>query len=234
MASPIKMAAHNKTNDMPDQNRVSETGEDTLETDIAILESSYSWLTNINLGLLILAGVIALAIGIVSVLATRKGEELIRAKDEQLSRETVQAKANIATAQAEAAKANLKTAELERQNLELREKVASRRITEAQHRILIDELSKHRTTFNMEMMGDPESGIFAADILKTFADAGWTVDKKEFPLGIIWIGLVLFQTKDPAFQVVSNALKRASIPFTIGDQSRDKITIMIGGKPPIF
>ena len=31
-------------------------------------------------------------------------------------------------------------------------------------------------------MGDPYSGMYAADILKTFLDSGWTVDKKEFSL----------------------------------------------------
>jgi len=86
----------------------------------------------------------------------------------------------------------------------------------------------------METMGDPESSLYAADILKTFTDAGWKVGTKEFPLGIVWTGLILFQTNDPAIQNIKNALTSAHIPFSFGDQTRDKATIMVGGKPPVF
>jgi hypothetical protein len=123
---------------------------------------------------------------------------------------------------------------VERQNIELRQKLSSRRSDAAQHSVLIAELSKHPGVFDIESMGDPESGMYAADILATFTASGWTVDKKEFPLGMIWKGLILSQTNDPAFNVIAAALTKAEVPFSIGDQHRDKATIMVGGKPPEF
>jgi hypothetical protein len=141
---------------------------------------------------------------------------------------------NAAKANESAANSNLRAAEVERQNTELRIKFANRRITETQYKILTQELSKIPASFNMETMGDPESGIYAADILKTFMDSKWKIDKKEFPIGIIWTGIILFQTNDPAALRVADALKKAGIDFKIGDQHRDKVTLMVGGKPPIF
>lgn len=139
-----------------------------------------------------------------------------------------------AVANKAAAEASLHAAQVEKQNIELREKFANRRITAKQHAGLVAILSKHPNSFNMEAMGDPESGMYAADILKTFTDAGWVVDKKEFPLGVIWTGLIVYQTDDPAAIEIAKALHDAGIPFSIGDQRRDKATIMVGGKPPVF
>ncbi|MFL9863206.1 hypothetical protein PQR67_03350 [Paraburkholderia fungorum] len=146
------------------------------------------------------------------------------------------ARANEGAARANeaAAAANLHAAEVEQQNIELRRKFASRRIDADQHKVLVAELSKQPGVFNIEVMGDPDSGMYAADILKTFTDAGWTVDKKEFPLGVIWTGIILFQTDDPAAAVIAHALKEAKIPFSIGNEYHEKATIMIGGKPPVF
>jgi hypothetical protein len=93
--------------------------------------------------------------------------------------------ANERTAEARrgAAEAQRRAAESEKQTAELREKVASRRITQNQHKILVEELSKFPAPFDMALMGDPESALYANDILKTFADARWVVGQKEMPLG---------------------------------------------------
>jgi soluble cytochrome b562 len=56
-----------------------------IAPNIPDLESTYRLLTNVHLMLLVLAGVIALAIGVLSVVSTRKANELIRAKDAQLA-----------------------------------------------------------------------------------------------------------------------------------------------------
>jgi len=141
---------------------------------------------------------------------------------------------NAAKANESAANSNLRAAEVERQNTELRIKFSNRRISEKQYKILIQELSKTPSSFNMETMGDPESGIYAADILKTFLDSSWKIDKKEFPLGVIWTGIILYQTNDPAALIIADALKKAGIDFKIGNEFRDKVTIMVGGKPPVF
>lgn len=133
-----------------------------------------------------------------------------------------------------AGKLEERAANLERQNIDLRQKFANRRITNEQHKTLVKLLSQNPATFDIETMGDSESGLYAADILKTLTDAGWNVDKKTFPLGVIWTGLIVFQTSDPAAVNLAEALKATGIPFAIGDQHRDKVTIMVGGKPPVF
>lgn len=88
-----------------------------------------------------------------------------------------------AQANAEAANANLRAAEVEKQNSELRQKFANRRVDAHQHQILVAALSRYPGVFDMQIMRDPESGMYAADILKTLADSGWTVESKSFPLG---------------------------------------------------
>jgi hypothetical protein len=158
----------------------------------------------------------------------------IRDKDFELS--IARANTDASSAISEAAKLSLRAAELEKGNIELRTKMASRRISEEQHKILVDELSKIPAPFDIALMSDPESVLYANDILKTFADAHWTVGQKEFPISEIWTGLVLFQTDDPAGGRILQALKKAGVTFTIGDDAhrRPKATIMVGNKPPQF
>lgn len=145
-----------------------------------------------------------------------------------------QMKVEISIANDSAAKANLRAVEIEKQNIELRLKFANRRLTEEQHRILVEELSKNPGSFNMEVMPDPESGLFAADILKTFEDAGWKVEGKVFQLGETWIGINVFLTDDPVASIIEKAFEKANIPYGIGNSRRKKATIMVGGKPPVF
>ena len=83
-------------------------------------------------------------------------------------------------------------------------------------------------------MGDTESGLYAADFFKMFMNAGWTVGNKTFPMGVIWTGIILFETEDPAIFKVAEALRAAGIPFSIGNERRTRVTILIGGKPPVF
>ena len=141
---------------------------------------------------------------------------------------------NSANANEMAAKSNLRAAEVEKQNTDLRIKFANRRINETQHKILLEVLSKSPSSFNIETMGDSESGLYAADMGKTVTYAHWTVDKKEFPLGVIWIGLILFKTEDPANLVIEDAFRKAHIQYKIGNENRKKATIMVGGRPPVF
>ena len=141
-----------------------------------------------------------------------------------------------AKASAKIADANARAAEAERQNLDLRAKIASRRITGEQHELLVREISKLPGLFDIAVMGDPESALFASDILKTLGDAGWTVGARELPLGEIWTGLVLLQTDDPAARRILDALLKAKIPVSIGDDAhkRPMATIMVGNKPSLF
>jgi hypothetical protein len=140
------------------------------------------------------------------------------------------------------ANAALKAAEAERQNIELRRKFSSRRLSPEQHRILLEELSKHPATFHFGTMSDPESQLFAADILKTFKEAGWVLDSPpELPLGVLWTNLVLFNPQDPSAIVIANTLRAARIPFGYspippewGTKWKERTTLMIGAKPAAF
>jgi hypothetical protein len=193
---------------------------------------------------MLFVGAFAVAVGTYG--SIKMGAVKERFSDERttlLETQTEQARAQLGTAQADIAKANAKiaeanarVAEAEKQNLDLRAKIASRRITGEQHKILVDELSKSPGLFDIAVMGDPESSLFASDILKTLADAGWTVGARELPLGEIWTGLVLFQTDDPSAKRILDALLKAKIPFSIGDDAhkRPKATIMVGNKPSLF
>jgi F0F1-type ATP synthase membrane subunit b/b' len=69
---------------MSDQDQSPMTPLASIAPSVQELETSYNLLNNLNLVLLIGAGIIALAIALVSVWSTRKGNELIRAKDAQL------------------------------------------------------------------------------------------------------------------------------------------------------
>lgn len=141
---------------------------------------------------------------------------------------------DIASANKMAGEANERSAELERENLILQQKLANRRITKPQHDFLVNFLSKKRGQVIIETMGDSESGLFAADILKTFEDSKWAIGGKHFPLGVVWTGLIVFDSKDPDALTIVQAFQAAGIPVSVGTEKRVKATIMIGGKPPIF
>lgn len=159
---------------------------------------------------------------------------LAKAEAAKANENAAKANENAAFANENAAKSNLRAEQVEKQNIELRIKFSSRHIDENTYKILLSELSKSPSSFNIQTMGDPESGMYAADILKTFLDSGWKVDKKEFPLGVIWEGIIIFKTNDPASLIMADALKKAGIEFKIGNEFHEKATIMIGGKPKAF
>jgi len=185
--------------------------------------------------IILIAGAVLVAVG--TFTAIWSGGIRERFADERISKnevDTARANADAAIAIQNAATANLKAAETEKKSQEIKERLGNRRITENQHSIIVGIMKDNPASFNMEVMSDPESGLYAADILKTFTDSGWSVDKKEFPLGIIWTGIILFQTNDPSISIVEQALMAAGIPYSIGDQLRPKATIMIGGRPPFF
>jgi DNA repair exonuclease SbcCD ATPase subunit len=70
------------TSNGSDQNQESES---MTVPNLADAETSYNVLTNLNLILLIIAGIIALAIGVVSFLSNRASAALIRSKDQQIA-----------------------------------------------------------------------------------------------------------------------------------------------------
>jgi hypothetical protein len=145
-----------------------------------------------------------------------------------------QAKAKAANAEERAGSANERAAKLERENLEIREKVAGRRISKEQHDEIVKLLSPAPATFDLEAMQESEAGLFASDILKTLTDAGWTLHQKSLPMGVIWTNLNIFPTDDPAVGRLAAAFRAAGIVFGIGNEKRDRVTVMVGGKPSPF
>jgi len=100
---------------------------------------------------------------------------------------------------------------------------------------LVAALSKLHGTIHLQSMSDSESGLYAADILKTFKDAGWTVATPEFPLGEIWHGLIFEETTDPNTVAVLKAFLGAGvIDCKVAKRGKPSVTILIGGKPPPF
>lgn len=217
------------------------------------LQAKYDLYSNVALGLLIVAGAIVVAITALSVLSSRKNAELmdakerqftlaLRDKDEQIERikqekdeqiEQIKSKA-LVEVEKSAALARHRSAEIEKENLELKQQLANRRITEEQHKILVDILSKQIGRITIETMGDPESGLFAEDMVKTFTDSGWEIDGKFLPQSIVLSGLMVYKSSGPDDATVVQALRAAGIPFSIGSGTRPNATIMVGGKPPLF
>jgi hypothetical protein len=217
------------------------------------LQAKYDLYHNVVLGLLIVAGAIAIAIAVFLVLSSRKSAELINAKDRDLALALKDKDAQIerikqekdkqieqikSTALVEAEKsailANRRAAEIEKENLELKQQIANRRITERQHKILVDILSKKPGKIDIETMGDPESGLFAEDILKTFIDSGWQIKGNFLPQGVVWTGLILYKSPDSDAATVMQALKCSGVSFSLGSETRATATIIVGGKPPLF
>jgi hypothetical protein len=137
-------------------------------------------------------------------------------------------------AKAEAGRANERAEELSKENLDLRQRIAPRRITREQHDVIVNALRNAPATFDIEVMGDGESGAFASDIFKTLTDAGWTAGQKSFPLGEIWTGLSVFTTNDPAAIELIKAFQAAQIFVAVGNSPRPRATIMVGAKPAAF
>lgn len=166
-------------------------------------------------------------------------ERIKQEKDEQIEQITNKALADkrdsddrITLAEVCAALANQRAAEIEKENLEL--KLANRRISEKQHKILVDILSKKTGQVVIETMGDPESGLFAEDIVKVFTDSKWEIGGKLLPQGVVWTGLMVYKPSGSDAATVLQALKAAKIPFSVRSETRDKATIMVGGNPSLF
>ena len=161
--------------------------------------------------------------------------EKARAELRKANADIAKANAAIATANERTAEAQRKTAEIERQTAEMREKLANRRITAGQHVILNNALSAQKATVDFVMMGDPEFILYAVDVIKVFENAGWIIGEKTQPLDEHWIGLVLYQSDDPATAAIARALTSAEVPFLWANApKKERATVIIGGRPAFF
>lgn len=177
-----------------------------------------------------------------AALANQRASELAR-EAEQLSQsaEAAKAAADQARAAAEAqARAALTDALSDRNGEEERtpahpRRDRSRRLRRGQHAALVDTLRGNPGVLAVESMSDSETGLFAADLIQTFLDAGWRITETTFPVGEIWTGLSLVRSRDSRVEVVGRALREAEIPFSVANRPpRDPITLRVGGQPPLF
>ncbi len=234
----------------------------SLTSQIDRLSHSVNWWNSAIIVMMVVAALAATGLVVTQYVAVRKAQQLstaqsqldtakdsqlkINLKDKELriadaAKAAGEANAAAASANKEAgiareraSEANKQAARLENENLILQQKLANRRISAEQHRVLVDLLSKKRGQIIIETMADSESGLFAADILKTFEDSGWTIGGKHFPLGVIWTGLIVYTPDAPDALIIAKAFKAAGIPFSMGTEKRLRATIMVGGKPAIF
>jgi hypothetical protein len=190
---------------------------------------------------LIIAGFFALLAGVATSAVVRLQRVEIAESKEEFDEYKLTVEGKVAEARKEgieagktAGSALLRASETEKQNLAMRVAFANRRITEEQHKMLVEMLSKQTGTINIDVMNDSESGLYAADLLKTFNDAGWITGTKQFLLGEVWTGLILEATSNQADVLVAMALKSASIPFSVAKRDRPSVTVLVGGKPPVF
>jgi hypothetical protein len=92
IAIPVKMSEHDEIITTATRNNSSE--DSAMSPDIPSMEHTFKLLTNWNLALLIVAGVIALVIGLLSIAIDRKGGQLLTAKDAQLALDIAKVKAD--------------------------------------------------------------------------------------------------------------------------------------------
>lgn len=154
-------------------------------SDISQLETSLRYLTTVNLGLLILAGIIALAIGVLSVVIAKKSEILIRARDSQLASDLKEKDGQIATAREAAARANEKAEEakleqekLRRENLELEEFVLPRGLSFSME--LLEQLKQFAgVPVIIGSAPDFDARRFADRLGELLQMSGWKVTKND-------------------------------------------------------
>jgi hypothetical protein len=68
----------------------------------------------------------------------------------------------------------------------------------------------------------------------SFAGSGWAGEGRLLPQGVVWTGLVVYRSSNPDAATVMQALTAAAIPFSVGSETCAQVTIMVGGKPPLF
>jgi hypothetical protein len=226
------------------------------------IETSYGFLSNLNVYLLIFGGLIAIAIAVVALLSNRKGNELkeaqkneltIALKNKDIQIEAAKAVAEKAKSDAEKAKAtaaeantktvslNLKVEEEARKRAEaelaletLRAKLRGRFLSQGQKEILLQVLKGlPKARITIVTLGDKEAAEYAAQIISAFREAGVIVD--TFNIGVLappQYGIVVSPVLN--MSPFSEAFKKAKINFTIGQiPGPQQNGILIGLKPPI-
>ena len=234
-------------------NRTSEKEEKLMEPissippNIQNLESSYNFFTNLNIGLLILAGLVALAIAIVAVYSNREGSKLKEAQKAELLRKDATLALQIETAKLTAAEArrqtsalNLKVEEEAHKRVEaelaletLRAKLRSRSLTTKQREILLQSLRKlSGTRITVASIGDKEAAEYAEQIVSVLNEAGIVaVRSMSGTISPPKYGIII--SPDIVLSALQDAFKKAQINYKTGQIPGGQVGIFIGRKPPI-
>ena len=251
--NPIETKQKDNT-DTAITNKTSEKEEELMEVissippNIQNLENSYNFFTNLNIGLLILAGLVALAIAIVAVYSNREGNKLKEAQKAELLRKDAALSLQIETAKLTAAEAhrqtsalNLKVEEEARKRAEaelaletLRGKLRSRSLTQKQRDILLQSL-RHLSGARIAVgsIGDKEAAEYAEQIVSVLNEAGLVVVRSTFgSISPPQDGIII--SPDPSLSVLHDAFKKAQINYKTGQiPGPGQTGIFIGLKPPI-
>lgn len=202
MASPSSDTEQKPSNTSPNQK--DESKESSVSPDIPYLEHLFRVLTNWNLGLLIVGGVIALAIGGLSVAIDRVSGQLLDAKEAEVKAKQLE----LAKAQKEAAEAQLELQRIVEYTATPRRVVLnSRDHDEAIRRPTFKELQKYAGTMVLVMPipGDNEAKTLTNDIEFVLLQAGWKVKVVELPADI------------PPWSISNGVQVRTTVRFAEGE-----------------
>jgi hypothetical protein len=191
VANPSINAEQTPPNTSPNQKN--ESKESSVSPDIPHLEHVFRALTNWNLGLLIVGGAIALAIGGLSVAVDRVSGQLFDAKEAEGKAKQLE----LAKAQKEAADAQLALQRASAFAAAPRRIILQNRNGDTEIRASkFKELSKYASTpATIVFVRDDEAEILAHDIAKALAQAGWKTvavvnrESTPIPLGYIQNGV---------------------------------------------
>lgn len=233
-----------------------------VSPDMPHLEHLFKLLTNWNLGLLIVGGIIALAIGLISVAIDRIGNQLLDAKDAQLASDlqgankkiadTTQATKNlehdnlglrgqVATLETKAATQQERAATAEKKLLQLRESLKDRIISPDQEKILIASLTG-APSGAVEVWwtaSDTDSFGLAKQMVEIFKKSGWPLATERFAAGGTGNGFFIavhdhMNAPAPAVSI-QNAFKLIGIDmngFSKPEMPEGSVYIYIGHKIP--
>ena len=154
----------------------------------------------------------------------------------ELRRQTAGLEREAAKANEAAATANERAATLTKETFELRQKMAWRRITEAQFRAIVTALKGQKLSVWVSFVGsDPESSVYREDIATALKAAG--LETKYFSGWEKAVGLAIAdEPEGPERDALIKAFALAGIPLasTKSQMAKGQLQIIVGTKPPPF
>ena len=232
----------------------------------ASLSQSIDWWNTAMIWALVFVAIAAITVVVTTRVVINRAkqlsdvqDELIRAKDGQLTLDLkekdgqiAEAKAGVAVATENAAKANERAASLERDAAQakleterLKSQLAWRSLPQNLENLFSNALSNHAGKVNIQhVANDTEAQYFAIQLANIFGRAGWEVGLSSVSMsGVAIFGIWVPDTKSPSTQTVRNALGAIGIGFSTqalpvggagfssGSTIADAPILFIGSKP---